>query len=75
MDAGIDRADVDRAAGLEQDGLARVGQPGHQREDLGLEQRLAAGDLDQVVAEVERPRDDLVERQGLPWVKACGVSQ
>ena len=64
-----------RAAGLEQDGPAGVGQPGHQRQDLGLEQRLAAGDLDQLVAQVERPRDHLVERQGHPLVKACGVSQ
>ena len=46
-DPGVDRADVDRPAGLEQDGPPGVGQPGHEREDLGLEQRLAAGDLDE----------------------------
>ena len=37
--------------------------------DLGLEQRLAAGDLDESVAEREGPGDDLVERQGLALVE------
>ena len=35
VDPGIDRRDVDRAAGLEQDGLPGVGQPGHQRKTSG----------------------------------------
>ena len=35
---------------------------GHQREDFRLEQRLAAGDLDEVIAEREGLGDDLVER-------------
>ena len=54
-----------RAAGLEQDGAAGVGQAGHEREDLGLQERLAAGDLDEAVAQGHGPVDDLVERQGL----------
>ncbi len=37
----VDRADVERPAGLQQDGPPGVGQPRHQRAGLGLEQRLA----------------------------------
>ena len=52
-------------AGLEQDRLAGVGEPGHERIDFRLQQRLAAGDLDQVVAQLERLRHDRVEIEDL----------
>ena len=42
----INRGGVDGAAGLQKYGLAAVNQPRHQWKDLGLEERLAAGDLD-----------------------------
>ena len=64
--AGSTAADVNGPAGLQQHGLAGVGQAGHQRVDLRLEQRLAAGELDQVVAQLQGSLDDLVEAQDCP---------
>ena len=69
------RRDVEGAARLEQDGPAGVGQPGHQREDLGLEQGLAAGDLDEAVAEARARSTTSSSASVCPWWKACGVSQ
>src|SRR5208337_1548546 len=71
-DAGIDRARIDCSAGLEQDGLAGVGQAAHQRIDLELEQGLSAGDLDEIVAQRECPRDDDVHAHRLPLVEGVG---
>ena len=50
-DARIDPAHVVRAAGFEQDRLPRVRQLHHQRVDLGLQQRFAAGHLDEWAVE------------------------
>lgn len=44
----IDLGGVARSTGLQQDRETGVGEPGHQRMDFGLEQGLAAGDLDQL---------------------------
>ena len=74
--ARIDGARVDRTAGLEQHRLAEVGEPRHERVNLRLQQRLATGDLDQIVAEFQcTARRTLSSSRISPWVNACGVSQ
>ena len=49
-------------AGLEHDGAAAGEQPVHQRVDVLLQQRLAAGDLDQRTLVPLDGGDDLVDR-------------
>src|SRR5271157_1242832 len=71
-DPGIDRAGIECAAGLEQDGLAGIGQAAHQRIDLELKQGLPAGDLDEVVAQRKCPCDDDVHAHRLPLVEGVG---
>ena len=66
---GSTAADVDGAAGLQQDGSTGVGEPGHEREDVGLQERLASGDLNQAVAEREGAVEDLADGQGFALKK------
>ena len=69
-----------RAARLEQDRVAGVGEHRHQRQHIFLQERLAAGDLDQR-ATVRRDRiDDFGQRLFLALVKgvfgiAIGAAQ
>jgi hypothetical protein len=44
---GINRRDVVRAAGFQQDSAVGIGQHRHQRQDIWLQQRFATGDLNQ----------------------------
>ncbi len=46
-DAGIDGSDVEGAAGFEEDGVAAVGERGHEGVDRGLEEGFAAGEFDE----------------------------
>ena len=57
------------AAGFEHHGAARVEQAIHQRIHVLLQQRLAAGDLDQRAAGVVHRGDDLVHRHLAPYVE------
>jgi hypothetical protein len=57
---------VDRTAGLKQNRFAEIGEPGHEGIDLGLEQWLAAGDLNKLIAELQCPVQNLIETEGFP---------
>jgi hypothetical protein len=67
--ASIDGGNVDRTAGFKQNGLAGIGEPSHERVDFRLQEWLAAGDLDQVVAQRERLRDNTIELDDLSFGK------
>ena len=69
---GIDGACIDCAAGLEKYGTARVDQCGHERVNLGLEQRFSAGDLDQAIALLQNPLHYLAHRQHRPFGEGVG---
>lgn len=47
VDAWIDRSDIVSAAGLQQHCPSRIGNASHERQHIGLKQRLAAGDFDE----------------------------
>ena len=49
--------------------MAGISQPGHQRVDLGLQKRFAAGQLDQRATEAGHFRHDLVQGHGGPLVE------
>ncbi len=68
----VHRRDVERAAGLDQDRVAAVGQRGDQRMDLRLGQRLAPCDLDQPTPVVLDFGDDARETAFSPSVKRIG---
>ena len=70
--ARVDRRDVDRAAGLEQHLVAGVAEVGEQRQRAGLQQRLAAGELDERAAEGGDPCEHFGARQPLPFVEGVG---
>lgn len=60
--AGIARADVDRAAGLDQQRPARIAQSRDEFVHACLQQRLAAGDLDQLRRVHHHFCDNVVDR-------------
>ena len=64
--------DAQVAAGLQHHRASLVEQALHQRVDLLLQQRLAAGDLDDVTAIVAHAPDHLVHAHLLPLVERVG---
>ena len=62
---GSTSAGVDGPTGLKQNRLASVGEPGHERVNFRLQERLAAGDLDQIITQLERTSHDGVEIEEL----------
>ena len=80
MHARIDRRDVVRAAGFDEHGAAGVAERGHQREHVFLQQRLAAGDLDERAVEREHLGEHLGHGAFVAFVKgvfgvAVGAAQ
>src|SRR5216684_4607232 len=62
----IDRFDIDRPGGLDQNLEAVVAQAADQIEPFLLGQRFAAGDLDEIAAVAPNAGDDLIDRHPLP---------
>ena len=54
MDARIDAGDIVRAAGFDEDRVAGIGEHRHERQDIFLQKRFAAGDLDERAIERQR---------------------
>ena len=71
-DVGGHVLDTDVAAGLEHDGDAGVTEPRHQRVDVALQQRLAAGDLHQRAAVRGDGLEDIVHAHLAPFRKRVG---
>jgi hypothetical protein len=72
VNARIHRRDVEAPTGFQKHRPTSVGQAGHEWEDVGLKERLASGDLHQLVLEGQDDREQLIERPGGPLMKGVG---
>jgi hypothetical protein len=69
MNTGVDRCNIDGAAGLKEDCIAGIAESRHQRETLWLGKWLPSRDLDETAFIGLHLRQDLVERTLAPSVK------
>ena len=69
VDAGINLRNIVRAARFQQNGVAGVAQDRHQREDVLLQKRFAAGDLNEWTAKFFDLIGNFAQRHLLAFVK------
>ena len=62
MYTGIDRRNIDGAAGFKEDRVAGIAQSGHERETLGLGKRFPSRDLHEGAPIVLHLRQDFIDR-------------
>src|SRR5690606_1014592 len=75
VDARVERRDVDGAGGFYQHGVAAFEQQLGEAEGVAVDERLAAGELDERRAELRDAVEDLVERHALAAVeRVLGVA-
>jgi hypothetical protein len=67
--AGIDRRNINGAAGFKEDRVAGIAQAGQERETLGLDKRLPSRDLHKAASIVLYLRQDLFDRALAPSVE------
>ena len=68
-DTGIDRRNIDGAAGFKEDCIAGIAQSGHERETLGLGKRFSSRDLHEAAPIGMHLRQDLIDRTLVPSIK------
>jgi len=66
----VDRPHIDRPAGFDQDRIAGIAQTSNQRKHLRLRERLAAGHFDQLTAKLQHLRQNRLDGERRPAVKA-----
>jgi hypothetical protein len=65
----IDRRNIDGAAGLKENCIARIAQPGQERETLRLGKRFPSGDLHEAAPITMHLRQNFIDRTVLPSIK------
>lgn len=71
-DAWIDAGDVERTAGFEEDMFTEVAKAGHEWQDVGLEQRFAAGDFDEGAIVFKHLDDHVTDSHRFAFVERIG---